>query len=107
MLCAHTWKMVKLTDMKANGGSMGAELFAVTTKFNPDGSIETYSAGHLTRDQWVYHPEDHSLETNQLKDPKSGQIKETIIEITDSKLVVHITYRGNNVMQYEYEAVVE
>ena len=107
LLCAHTWKMVKMTDVSGNGGSIGADLFAITTKFNEDGSIETYSAGHLTKDRWIFHPEDNSLETNQLKDPKSGQIKETIVEVTDKKLIVHITYRGNNVMQYDYEAIVE
>ncbi len=107
MLCAHTWKMVKMTDVSGKGGSMGADLFAVTTKFNEDGSIHTYSSGHLTKDYWKFNPADNSLETGQLNDPKSGQIKETIVEITNEHLIIHITYRGNNVMQYDYEAVVE
>ncbi len=107
LLCAHTWKMTKLIDITGKGGSMGADLFAVTTQFKPDGSIETWSAGHLTRDTWQYNPEDKTLVTSQINDPKSGQVKETIIEITETKFIVRITYRGNNIMQYEYEAVTE
>lgn len=106
-LCAHTWKMVKMTDVSGKAGSMGADLFAVTTKFNEDGSIHTYSAGHLAKDFWKFNPADSTLETSQLNDPKSGQIKEKIIEITDQRLIIHITYRGNNVMQYDYEALGE
>ena len=83
---------------------MGGDLFNIDTKFNSDGTIETSTSGKITTDNWKLNAETMTLETDQLKDPKTGQEKVTILELTDKLLKVQITYRGNNIMQYDYQS---
>lgn len=104
LLCDKKWHLIKLTDINGGGKSMGGDLFNIDTKFNSDGTIETSTSGKITADNWKLSSETMTLETDQLKDPKTGQEKVTIIEITDKLLKVQITYRGNNIMQYDYQS---
>jgi hypothetical protein len=102
LLCGKSWHMVKLTDISGKGQSMGGEIFNVTTTFLPDGTLETMTSGNLATDKWKLLADGVTLQTSQLQDPKTGQEKISIVEISDKVLKIQVTYRGNNIMQYDY-----
>lgn len=102
LLCNKNWHLVKLAEIGGTGQSMGGEVLNVYTKFNLDGTSESTSAGKVTKESWKLIGDGSLMESDQLKDPKSGQEKITIKELTKTTFVVQITYRGNNIMQYSY-----
>jgi hypothetical protein len=107
LLCAHSWKMIKMTDINGSKRSMDANFLSVITTFNRDGTLSSNSKGKITKDIWQLNEQDSTIITSQIYDPNSGQIKETIISINETSFIVQITYRGNNIMQYDYEATNE
>lgn len=107
LLCAHSWKMVRMTDITGSKRSMDANYLSVITTFKKDGTLSSNSKGKITTDTWQLNEQDSTIITSQINDPKSAQEKERIISIDDTYFVVQITYRGNNIMQYDYEATNE
>jgi hypothetical protein len=107
LLCAHPWKMLKMTDISGSKRSMDADFLAVSTTFKKDGTLVTNNKGKIINDNWLLNEQDSSMITSQITDPKTAQEKQKIMLINETKFVVQITYRGNNIMQYEYEATEE
>jgi DNA-binding CsgD family transcriptional regulator len=101
LLCQKSWHLMKLTDINTGKNGSG-ELFNIDTKFNPDGTTETTTNGDLKKGSWKLGADGRSLETDELKDVKSGQEKITIMQLSEKELKVQITYRGNNIMQFDY-----